>query len=461
MAVIGMAAPAQAEVSPTTVVVSFDDGYRNIAPALDAMKERGMVGTVYVNSQRIGFSENFLTRTQLNGYVAAGFEVGGHTLDHSDLTTLSLDEMRNNVCADRTNLMNLGWPVTSFAYPFGAENSEVRAAVADCGYNSGRGIGELKSPDSCAGCDVAEDIPPADPYAIRTSTSIQTPWTLDQVKSMVTQSENGGGGLVSLVFHNICDACTTNSMSLANFTALMDWLKERPASTEVKTINQVIGGDVKPSPGVIDPVPDVDAAIILERLRTINGVNARRTADSLILYTRFGRTTTGTNAYGTEVALMNGKVSKIEVGVGNMTIPEGGYVLSGHGTASTWLKNFAKLGVDVLLNNTGDPLPVLPGDSLVYPTTSVDIGGQVRAVNGVDVYRSSGSLVTYTPKWGTSTGTNQWGFEALVVDSKITKVEDLVGNMTIPANGYVLSGHGASRTWLKANVVVGATVVAS
>ena len=45
-----------------------------------------------------------------------------------------------------------------------------------------------------------------------------------------------------------------------------------------------------------------------------------------------------------------------------------------------------------------------------------------------------------------------------MVGGKVTVVQDGVGNMAIPANGYVLSGHGTSRTWLKAHATVGAAV---
>jgi hypothetical protein len=91
-------------------------------------------------------------------------------------------------------------------------------------------------------------------------------------------------------------------------------------------------------------------------------------------------------------------------------------------------------------------------------TETVTIDGQTRNTDGLNVYRSANFLVRYTPSFGATTQTNEWGFEAAVVNGQVTKVEDLVGNMAIPANGYVLSGHGTSRTWLKAMAQVGDTV---
>ena len=48
-----------------------------------------------------------------------------------------------------------------------------------------------------------------------------------------------------------------------------------------------------------------------------------------------------------------------------------------------------------------------------------------------------------------------------VVDGKVTQVQTSVGNMAIPSNGYVLSGHGTSNTWLKNNAKVGSVVTLS
>ena len=79
---------------------------------------------------------------------------------------------------------------------------------------------------------------------------------------------------------------------------------------------------------------------------------------------------------------------------------------------------------------------------------SVTVGTQSHVLNGTNVARSTDYLVKYTPAFGTSTKTNQYGFEATVVDGKVTKIADGVGNMAIPTNGFVLSGHGTSRTWL-------------
>ncbi|WP_158088595.1 glycoside hydrolase family 10 protein [Thermoactinospora rubra] len=70
-----------------------------------------------------------------------------------------------------------------------------------------------------------------------------------------------------------------------------------------------------------------------------------RGAEQLVVYTRPGRT--GTNAYGFEVTVVNGRVTAR--GGGDSTVPEGGYVISGHGSRGQWLSANAVLGASVRL----------------------------------------------------------------------------------------------------------------
>lgn len=108
----------------------------------------------------------------------------------------------------------------------------------------------------------------------------------------------------------------------------------------------------------------------------------------------------------------------------------------------------------IVIGMNGANTPVLAATGV----TTVTIDGSSRQLDGQDVYRAANFLVMYTPAYGASTGTNAYGFEAAVVNGKVTQIADGVGNMAIPATGYVLSGHGTSRTWLKARAQVGDTV---
>ncbi len=71
-------------------------------------------------------------------------------------------------------------------------------------------------------------------------------------------------------------------------------------------------------------------------------------------------------------------------------------------------------------------------------------------LDGTNVGRGTDKLIRYT---GTSTGTNEYGFE-VPIDRNGIAVTGVryVGNSPIPVGGYVLSGHGEAGKWLYANI---------
>ena len=99
---------------------------------------------------------------------------------------------------------------------------------------------------------------------------------------------------------------------------------------------------------------------------------------------------------------------------------------------------------------------VAPSPSIA--ADSVTVNGKSRTLNGKNVSRRTDFLVKYTRAHGSSTRTNKYGFEAKVVDGVVKKVANGIGDMAIPRNGFVLSGHGTSRTWLRHHAKVGAKV---
>ncbi|WP_051300209.1 polysaccharide deacetylase family protein [Actinomadura rifamycini] len=260
------AMPARAAAG-TVVSLTFDDGardqYDNARPVLDA---HGMDGTFYVNSARVDAS-GYMTRAQLETLAAGGHEIGGHTVSHANVPSLPVAERRRQVCDDRVALLAMGFEVTSFAYPYGAVDAGAADVVADCGYNSARTVGGLVSPGSCAGCDRAEAVPPAAPYAVRTPDSVKTDTTLDRLKRYVTQAEEDGGGWVPLVFHHVCDGCGDSyAVTPATLDAFLGWLAARASGgTVVRTVDEVVGGAVRPPvPGPPSPTqvqnPSLEAA---------------------------------------------------------------------------------------------------------------------------------------------------------------------------------------------------------
>ena len=101
--------PTPPTTKPVTVSFTFDDTFADQIPAAGVLDEFGMDGTFYVNSPRLGASPGtYMSRSQASALQAAGHEIGGHTLGHVDLPTVSATEVRRQVCDDRTALPRWG-----------------------------------------------------------------------------------------------------------------------------------------------------------------------------------------------------------------------------------------------------------------------------------------------------------------------------------------------------------------
>jgi peptidoglycan/xylan/chitin deacetylase (PgdA/CDA1 family) len=255
--------PVQAKASilrPLSVTLTFDDGFADEIPAQQLLQQYGMHGTFYINSSAIGLP-GYMTAAQLADIAAHGHEIGGHTVSHQSLMSLSPDEQNRQICQDRNTLLSWGYAVTTFAYPFVEFDATTKAIVQHCGYNSARSAGDLKAPYGCQDCPTTETVPPVDRYAIRTADDVESNWTLAQLQTLVTQAEVAGGWL-PLNLHHVCNpgpTCPAQSISPTILGQFLAWLQPRSSPlirTTVKTVQQVIGGAVQPAvPATPPPAP--------------------------------------------------------------------------------------------------------------------------------------------------------------------------------------------------------------
>ena len=70
--------------------------------------------------------------------------------------------------------------------------------------------------------------------------------------------------------------------------------------------------------------------------------------------------------------------------------------------------------------------------------------------------RGANQLVIYTPEFGMRTNTNEFGTEAIVVGNTVTSLSG--ADSIIPANGFVISGHGKAKKWINENIMVGSKI---
>lgn len=194
----------------------------------------------------------------------------------------------------------------------------------------------------------------------------------------------------------------------------------------VQMVNQIKVGDKLKEKYFIDYEPLGDKFV------SINGVNyeidlvddIRAPEGVCALYTpEFGKTT-DTNMYGTEIVVSGGKVTKIEIGKGNVEIPADGFVLSIHkDNVKITEANRVKKGDTAELNLEGSDYRVV---KLKY--------------DGINVTRGENMLIVY--KNVATTGTNMYGYEIVVDKDGLASSENFSGNAKVPVGGFVLSGHG-------------------
>lgn len=177
----------------------------------------------------------------------------------------------------------------------------------------------------------------------------------------------------------------------------------------------------------------------------LNGLDIQRKTDYLVFYTK-GKTA-ATNKYGIEARIINHTVTGIEKGVGKMSL-DGGWVLSGHGKAATWMTKNLEIGDTVTRSGT----KVIVTKKKPDPIKTLEY-----KINGTNVKRLADYMVCYEKR--VTTGTNKYGVEARVVNDKVTAIEKYKnGNMSLKG-GWVLSGHGKAAEWMTKNIKIGDKVV--
>ncbi|GAB2862517.1 polysaccharide deacetylase family protein [Hymenobacter ruber] len=134
------------------IILTFDDGYTdNYTNLLPLMQQYGYRGVLYLlGDANIRYNQwdadfdpdeprsEIMDLVQKRAFVAAGWEIGAHTMSHPRLTTLPLPEAAAEIRRSKTALETaLETEVVSFAYPYGDLNEDVKMAVREAGFALG------------------------------------------------------------------------------------------------------------------------------------------------------------------------------------------------------------------------------------------------------------------------------------------------------------------------------------
>jgi peptidoglycan/xylan/chitin deacetylase (PgdA/CDA1 family) len=126
------------------VGLTFDDGYKGIVRnALPELAKRGFTATMFLIAGKLGGVNDWdegspwplVAAPEVEALVAAGMEIGSHSMSHVHLAGASGMDLASEIAESRSAIAALtGIDVQGFCYPYGSMDATARAAVRAAGY---------------------------------------------------------------------------------------------------------------------------------------------------------------------------------------------------------------------------------------------------------------------------------------------------------------------------------------
>lgn len=172
------------------VTLTFDDGWKSFfTNGVPVLNTAGLKATAYLNSGPILDNyTDYMTTGDVASLVTQGYDIGGHTRDHLDLT-LPATDLNTQINTDRSTLQGWASPQTvdTFAYPFGSYNDDVVSHVTSAGYGGARTV------------DQGYNFTDTDPYKLKIQ-HVTNITTIDEVKGWIDTAKAEKVWLI-LMFH--------------------------------------------------------------------------------------------------------------------------------------------------------------------------------------------------------------------------------------------------------------------
>lgn len=135
---------------PKRAVLTFDDGSRSVfRHAMSPLAGNRFQAIQFLVADAIGGVNHWDIRdnheaadplmdvVEIREWLAAGNEIGGHTLTHPRLTEIPESQAREEIAASKKKLEDMfGGAIRHFCYPYGKWNRRIRDLVAQAGYET-------------------------------------------------------------------------------------------------------------------------------------------------------------------------------------------------------------------------------------------------------------------------------------------------------------------------------------
>ena len=173
--------------------LTFDDGFRNVFDlALPILQARGLKAIQFIVAGLIGGEDAWdraigeppqalMDEGMIREWLAAGHEIGSHTLSHPHLPALPREQARAEIFDSKRRLEDrFGGPIRHFCYPYGDNDEAVRDLVGEAGYESAPTVRFGANGPGCA------------PLALDRVMACDAPSPLRRLKRKVARLVRGG-----------------------------------------------------------------------------------------------------------------------------------------------------------------------------------------------------------------------------------------------------------------------------
>ncbi len=128
------------ELPENPVLITFDDGYLdNYTYAYPILLKNGFQATIFIVPELVGTARylDYFDWAQAKEMLEHGINIESHTISHSPLSKLSVQEARDELMNSQKIIeAHLGKKPIFLAYPYGSHNSIITELAQECGYQA-------------------------------------------------------------------------------------------------------------------------------------------------------------------------------------------------------------------------------------------------------------------------------------------------------------------------------------